>query len=330
MRSGLWSGFALLRRFCLMYCHNQFNFHMKKNVLLIAMSLMAMFNLGAQEVDTLQLQIDALEKTFTYQTGTIELEAGNATLNVPSGFRFLDKKQSMYVLTTLWGNPADSSILGLLVPENRGVLAQNSWVYTLSYEDIGYIKDEDANDINYDDLLKDLQKETLDANAERKAQGFEPIQLIGWASQPYYDSNKKILHWAKELKFGEGPSEGANTLNYNLRVLGRKGMFMLNAVATTNELNEVKGSIDKVIGSVVFKEGSTYADFNPEVDQVAAWTIGGLVAGKVLAKAGFFVLLLKFWKVIAVAVAAGGGALWNFLKGRKSEDAVASNETKEQ
>ncbi len=42
------------------------------------------------------------------------------------------------------------------------------------------------------------------------------------------------------------------------------------------------------------------------------WTIGGLVAGSILAKSGFFaklgVLLLKFWKIIAVgavAIAAG-------------------------
>ncbi|MBK8888400.1 MAG: DUF2167 domain-containing protein [Saprospiraceae bacterium] len=23
--------------------------------------------------------------------------------------------------------------------------------------------------------------------------------MIGWASPPYYDSNRKVLHWAKEL-----------------------------------------------------------------------------------------------------------------------------------
>ena len=38
------------------------------------------------------------------------------------------------------------------------------------------------------------------------------------------------------------------------------------------------------------------ADFDSKIDNVAAWTIGGLVAGKVLAKAGFFAIILKFIK----------------------------------
>jgi uncharacterized membrane-anchored protein len=62
-----------------------------------------------------------------------------------------------------------------------------------------------------------------------------------------------------------------------------------------------------------------YSDFNPEIDNVAAWTIGGLVAGKVLAKVGFWALLLKFWKLILIAIAGAGGAFWRFFTGRKKE-----------
>ena len=36
------------------------------------------------------------------------------------------------------------------------------------------------------------------------------------------------------------------------------------------------------------------------MDDVAAYGIGGLIAGKILAKAGFFAVILKFWKIIAV------------------------------
>ena len=113
-----------------------------------------------------------------------------------------------------------------------------------------------------------------------------------------------------------------NTLNYNLRVLGRKGIFVLNAVGSVSELGEVKANIDKVIQSVEFKEGHKYSEFVPDTDNVAAWTIGGLVAGKVLAKAGFFVLILKFWKIIALAVAGAAGVLWKLLTGRKKEETV--------
>jgi uncharacterized membrane-anchored protein len=68
---------------------------------------------------------------------------------------------------------------------------------------------------------------------------------------------------------------------------------------------------------VTFNEGHRYSDFNPDVDEVAAWTVGGLVAGKVLAKVGFFAGLLKFWKVIAIGLAAAGTAIWRFFNRNK-------------
>ena len=182
---------------------------------------------------------------------------------------------------------------------------------------MGFVKDDDAEDINYDDLLKEGQKEMREVNPERIKQGYQPIEFIGWASSPFYDKNKKILHWAKELKFRD---DSLNTLNYNLRILGRKGIFMLNAVGSMSELQEVKSNIDKVIGSVEFKEGHKYSDFIPDVDNVAAWTIGGLVAGKILAKVGFFVLIAKFWKLIALAIAGAGGSICKYFKRKKKEE----------
>lgn len=300
---------------------------MRKTLLLICTLAFISLTNKAQ-VDSAQLRIDEIEKSFNYQTGTIELKAGSAKITVPKGFRFLDPKQSQYVISDLWGNPSDSSIIGMLVPENSGVLGAASWAFTISFDEMGYVKDDDAADINYDDLLKEQQEEFKQINPERIKEGYQPIEFIGWASHPYYDDSKKILHWAKELKFGE---DSVHTLNYNLRVLGRKGIFMLNAIATVNQLPEVKANIDKVIGSVQFKEGNKYSDFNPDVDNVAAWTIGGLVAGKILAKVGFFVILLKFWKLIAIAFVAAGGAIMKFFKGKKQkEEGLITNQKEDQ
>ncbi|RDV13034.1 DUF2167 domain-containing protein [Pontibacter diazotrophicus] len=268
----------------------------------------------AQEVDSLKLEIQRIENSLQYQTGVISLKDGLATITVPKGFKFLDGEQAEYVLTDLWGNPKTGTSLGMLVPEQYGVLDSNSWVFNVEFDEIGYVKDDDANEIDYADLLNTMQEETLEENAARKAEGYEPIQLIGWASTPYYDADQKILHWAKEIKFGEADE---HTLNYNVRVLGRKGVLVLNAIAGMNNLPEVQQSIATVTGNVAFESGHSYFDFDPKVDEVAAWTIGGLVAGKMLAKVGFFALLLKFWKVIALAVVAAGSAVMKFLKRRK-------------
>jgi uncharacterized membrane-anchored protein len=159
-----------------------------------------------------------------------------------------------------------------------------------------------------------MQKEISEANTVRESQGYEKVALVGWASKPYYDADKKILHWAKEIKFGDSEE---NTLNYNVRVLGRKGVLILNAIASMNDLKAVKGNVNAVTNIVSFTDGNKYENFNPDIDQVAAYSIGGLVAGKVLAKVGFFAGLLKFWKVIAIAIGGGATSVWKWFTGRR-------------
>jgi uncharacterized membrane-anchored protein len=75
-----------------------------------------------------------------------------------------------------------------------------------------------------------------------------------------------------------------------------------------------------MLNSVEFNQGNKYSDFNPSVDKVAAWTIGGLVAGKVLAKVGLFAVILKFGKLIVFGLVAAGGTIWKYITGRKGEE----------
>jgi uncharacterized membrane-anchored protein len=62
------------------------------------------------------------------------------------------------------------------------------------------------------------------------------------------------------------------------------------------------------------------------VDEVAAYTIGGLVAGKVLAKAGLFAVLAKFGKLIFIGIAAAGAGIWRWFRGRKKEKEIVALE----
>jgi uncharacterized membrane-anchored protein len=287
---------------------------MKKYIL--ALVLVPVFQVClSQAHDPVQAFIDSLEASLHYQEGVIPLENGIGNLNVPEGFHYLDAQQSAYVLQELWGNPDGSGTLGMILPKTAGVLADNSWAFIISYEEMGYVKDDDASEIDYDDLMDDMRSETESENEERNQIGYEPIELIGWASKPFYDQERKVLHWAKEFKFGNAD---VNTLNYNVRILGRKGVLVLNAVAAMSDLSEVQKSINPVLSSFAYADGSRYSDFNPEIDDVAAWTIGGLVAGKVLAKAGIFAFLLKYLKLIGLGIIAIGGACWRWYK-RKTE-----------
>lgn len=257
---------------------------------------------------------------FRMQTGTVVLNDGLATLTVPQGFKYMGVEGSRFLLEKFWNNPPQEGLQGMLFPENGRPMIEN-WAYVIQFEPIGYVKDNDAADINYQDLLKEMQKEIEDANAERTKQGYTAVHLVGWASSPFYDNQRKALHWAKELKFGD---TGQNTLNYNIRILGRKGVLSLNAVAMMTELDVVKPTVNDIIGAIQFNEGHRYADFDSKVDDVAAWTIGGLVAGKLLAKAGLFAVLLKFWKFIAIGVLAAGAWVWRKIRGGKAEEAGGS------
>ncbi|MBG8552755.1 DUF2167 domain-containing protein [Hymenobacter guriensis] len=268
----------------------------------------------ADSLDREKAYVDSVHATLHYQTGHIVLPDNLGSLEVPKGFRFLDAEQSNYVLTKLWGNPEGGS-LGMLLPDDRGPLSDNNWAFDIEYDPSGYVEDDDAADIDYD-LLKEMQDDTEEANEEREKAGYGRVLLIGWAAKPYYDAKLNVLHWAKELRFS-GTSE--TTLNYNVRVLGRKGVLNLNAIGSMTQLPEIRRTIPAIIKSVEFAKGQQYADFNPKLDEVAAYGIGGLVAGKVLAKAGALALFVKFWKVILALVAGGWTAIRRFFGG-KTED----------
>jgi len=237
------------------------------------------------------------------QTGTIEIKEAGAVLNVPENFYYLNTEDAETILAEVWGNPPGEFTLGMLLPVDITPFEENSWAVTIEYEEDGYVSDEDADEIDYAELLSQMKEDTRASSEERTRQGYETIELVGWAAPPYYDSNEKKLHWAKEYKFG---SEAANTLNYNIRVLGRKGVLVLNFIAGMDQKSVIDSNINTVLALAEFDQGSRYSDFDPDVDTVAAYGLGALVAGKVMVKTGFLaaalIFLKKFGVIIVVAV----------------------------
>ncbi|MBC7904669.1 MAG: DUF2167 domain-containing protein, partial [Gemmatimonadaceae bacterium] len=110
----------------------------------------------------------------------------------------------------------------------------------------------------------------------------------------------------------------------DIRILGRKGVLSMNAVAVMSQLPEVKKHIPEVLKMAEFTSGNKYSDFDSNFDNVAAWTVGGLVAGKVLAKVGILAFFGKFLKLIVIGVAAIGGAVWKWVSGRKKKKEEAA------
>ena len=263
-----------------------------------------------------------LAAALKYQRGAVTVGDGLAKIALPDSYRYLDAKDTETVLTKFWGNPSGGATLGMIVPADFDPLTGDNWAVVLGFDDDGYVKDDDAAKIDYNDLMKQMKKDVAEANKERTKDGYEAIELVGWASPPRYDAAAHKLYWAKELKFG---NEKDHTLNYNIRMLGRRGVLVLNAVAPMERLKDVETSTPALLAMVNFQEGHRYADFNDSTDKTATYGLAALVAGGIAAKAGFFKVLwvgiLAFKKVIilgAIAVAGWFKKIWDGIRSRKT------------
>ena len=282
---------------------------------------MATATIAAQD----SLTPEEFESKLAYKTGTVQLSGGMATIKLPGSFRYLDEQDSRRVLVA-WGNPPESAqdVLGMLVPSDTSPLSEDGWAIVITYDEDGYVSDEDAKTLNFDKMLSEMQEQTTETNKLREKEGFEPVMLVGWAEPPHYDAAAHKLYWAKELKFGESKD---HTLNYAIRILGRRGVLQLNAVSSIGQLAAVKEGTPDVLGAVEFNEGHRYTDYLPGTDKAAAYGIGGLILGGAAAKAGLFkglwLALLASKKLVFGGLVALGVLVKKFLGGNKDAAAQA-------
>ncbi|MEN3335813.1 MAG: hypothetical protein V7641_5178 [Blastocatellia bacterium] len=278
-----------------------------------------------QSAPTELMTDEEFESKLKYQHGTIKLANGIATLNVPVTFRYLDADQAEKILVDAWGNPPGHKTLGMLFPADLSPLSVDGWGVVITYSEEGFVKDDDAESIDYNEMLAEMKKDTREDNDERKKQGYGEIDLVGWATPPHYDKASHKLYWARELRFGDAME---STLNYDIRVLGRKGVLSFNAVASMQQLNMIQDRMQDVLGFAQFTAGNQYTDFNPSVDTIAAYGIGALIAGKIALKVGFFKLLLGGLLALKKFIIIGLAALAALLRkwfGRKRD--LESGET---
>ncbi|MFK8003337.1 MAG: DUF2167 domain-containing protein [Polyangiales bacterium] len=287
--------------------------------------------LTPEEFEELSAELAAigeLEASLSPQSGVITLGDGLATIDVGENLRYLSPEDTNRVIQA-WQNPPMPDTLGMLIPTDRSLFGETNWAVVMTYAEDGWVDDEDADDLDYDELLEEMQSDTETENEERVRMGLPTMRLLGWAEPPHYDANTHRLYWAKHLETDYG-GELMTNLNYSTRVLGRRGVLELNAVAGIEMLDEIRGHMGEVLGRVEFESGHRYEDFDPELDDVAAYGIGALILGKFAAKAGFFAMiglfLLKMKKLLVLLV-LGGLALAKRFFGRSpakgSDDALS-------
>jgi uncharacterized membrane-anchored protein len=293
---------------------------MIKKILLgciVAISMQTLINTCLAEEPKKEMTAEEFLDSLHFQQGEILLPKKIATLKLPAGFRYLPPADAERVLVDAWGNPPGYESLGMIFPADRSPLDENSWGVIITYDEDGHVKDDDALSIKYDEILADMKAQTQENNEQRKKDGYPAMTLVGWAEPPSYDSATHKFYWAKELSV-EGSK--ANTLNYNIRVLGRKGVLVLNAIANMNQVSEIRAQMPTVVAATEFTSGNRYADFDSSTDKVAEYGLAALLAGGVAAKLGLFgklfALLLAFKKLIVVGVLALFSMISRIFKGK--------------
>lgn len=269
------------------------------------------------ELSDIEADLKADLERLDYKQGEITVGDGIATFNVGDDYYFLNPSDANIVLIDFWENPATDPPLGMIFPTGMTPFHQDSWGIVITFDEIGYVSDEDANDYDYEELLDTMRADIAAESKLRVAEGYSTIALVGWAEKPRYDQTSRKLYWAKELEFGNTED---NTLNYNIRALGRKGVLVMNFVAPISALNEIKTEVPYVLAMSNFTEGNKYSDFDPSLDKVAALGIGGLIAGKVVAKTGILLGLLLMFKKFAIVLILPLIWGWNKLTGKSKRD----------
>ncbi|HKO49391.1 MAG TPA: DUF2167 domain-containing protein [Polyangiaceae bacterium] len=217
------------------------------------------------------------------------------SLDLPEGFFFLEKKDADEMMRRS-GNQDDPSLLGVVLKP------EESWLVTISFDAEGYIKDEDGEKLDADEILEAISEGTEQANKYRAEHGFKPMHVDGWSEPPRYDRKTHQLIWGVIGSDADGKS-----INYNTRVLGRHGYASLNLIDAPEKLAQSKQEAAILLGATHFDAGARYEDFNEKSDKVAEYGLAALVAGGAgaaalkLAKVG---LLAKFGgKLIALLIA---------------------------
>lgn len=258
-------------------------------------------------------QLLDFEASLHPQGGVVQVPGGHATLNLGDQYYFLPADEAQKVLAN-WGNDPStlSDVLGIVFPKGKHSY-DDTWGAVITYVDTGHVEDKDAADQDYGQVLTDMKSGEEAANEASRKAGYAGSVTVGWAQPPSYDSAGKTLIWARNLKF-----DGAkvNTLNYDVRKLGRTGVLSMNMVDSLPNLANVRTAAVDLGNTVQFDSGMAYDDFNSATDHTADYGLAGLVAAgagvAVAKKVGILGIVLLFLKkgIIVVLAALAGGWAW--------------------
>ncbi|MBW2420413.1 MAG: DUF2167 domain-containing protein [Deltaproteobacteria bacterium] len=241
---------------------------------------------------------------------TAPIGDGLAEIEIDEDYVFLDAAGTRRFME-LTENPVSGTEMATLAP----IADEANWFVVFEFNETGYVSDEEKDQLDADAMIDSIRTGTEAANEERRKRGWQTMSIVGWHEEPHYDDLTNNLSWAIV-----GDSGGHQSINRIIKVLGRRGVMTVTLVAGPDELVSAIPLTNSLLAGYRYRAGSTYAEYVPGSDKLAEYGLTALVVGggaAALVKSG---LLARFWKPIALGLAALGAGIKRFFFGGRSAE----------
>lgn len=239
----------------------------------------------------------------------------NAELQVPEGIVFGDAQVTKDILERS-GNLVSGQEVGILLNGKSSVVFE--------FDPVGYVKDDDKADLNADEMMKSLRESQEAANAQLKARNLDELELTRWQVTPHYDDATHNLEWAPVVR---NKKTGNETVNYNVRILGRRGVMEVALLVSPEAFEAELPGFRNSLKGFSFAQGEDYLAW-VKGDKVAEYGLAALVTGGAVAVAAKSGLLAKLFKPLIVAALALLAGLKRLFTGNKATSVVENDQNR--
>ncbi len=244
---------------------------------------------------------------WEYELQGYSLEKSNSTFELSEGFALL-RNDAARRFDFLTQGVEDSDTEALIYNQDTEIQL------IFNYYPAGYVSQEDWEDLDADDLLKQISDNTELSNAERAKHNIASLRIGGWLQKPKLNKDNNSVSWVFDVVDGEERYVNAISIK-----LGRKGYEKITWVSSYDNYLKSIDLMASLVDQQKFNKGSLYADYSMG-DKIAAFGIASLVAvtaGGSQQKAGLAAIyagIVAMGKKLLIPVLIALGALGAFFR----------------
>lgn len=254
---------------------------------------------------------DAPAELPAHITGPQLVDLGhNTEIDLPAGAILFEHDVAKQIVEKDGGD--GEAVAAIILPADE----TQTWFVKIDYDDVGYVKDSDANELDPNDLFNQYKQGTEEQNTRRRTLGVPELFLDGWSEMPKYDKPTHKLAWGFKAHSTDGPN-----VNYFSRLLGRNGYMSVDLIDSPDKIEAAKQQAGAVMAGIRYKKGATY-DEHASGDKDSGMGLKALILGGAgiavfkAAKAGWIIGLLLALKKGIIIVVAGIAAFFKKIFGR--------------